>query len=248
MHIFSELYRWLIDGGHWQGPKGVPVRILEHVEYSGAAVGLALLVAIPVALYVGHTRRGEFLAVSIANLGRAIPSFAILSIVFQLMLVYFKQKAFGFYPTVIALFLLAIPPILTNTYVGIQNVDQDVVEAARGQGMTEAQILRRLEIPLAMPLIAAGVRIATLQVIATATLAALIAGGGLGVFIVEGFAQGQTGQPMVVAGAFLVALLAIMTEVVLGGVERAVRPRTASKGISEVEKPAPTEPVMIGQR
>jgi osmoprotectant transport system permease protein len=244
MHVFGDVYRWFADGAHWQGPKGVPVRILEHVQMSGAGVGFALLVAIPVALYVGHTRRGEFLAVSIANLGRAIPSFAILSIVFQLMLVYFKASAFGFWPTVIALFLLAIPPILTNTYVGIQNVDQDVVEAARGQGMSEGQILRRLEIPLAMPLIAAGLRIATLQVIATATLAALIAGGGLGVFIVEGFAQGD--QPMVVAGAVLVALLAILTEVVLGGIERAARPRLSSRGTARPEELP--EPVLMAQR
>jgi osmoprotectant transport system permease protein len=245
MHIFSGAYHWFLDPAHWHGPKGVPVRILEHVEYSGAAVGIALLLAIPVALYVGHTRRAEFLAVSIANLGRAIPSFAILSIVFQVMLVYFKGSAFGFWPTVIALFLLGIPPILTNTYVGIQNVDSDVVEAARGQGMSEWQVLWRLELPLAMPLIAAGVRIATLQVIATATLAALIAGGGLGVFIVEGFAQGRHGDPMVVAGAVLVALLAIITEVALGGIEKGVRPRTSSKrGRAE----ASVEPVMSAAR
>ena len=248
MEIFRGAYRWFLDGTHWHGPKGVPVRILEHLEYSGAAVGIALLLAIPIALYVGHTRRAEFLAVSIANLGRAIPSFAILSIVFQVMLVYFKGSAFGFWPTVIALFLLGIPPILTNTYVGIQNVDLDVVEAARGQGMDEWQILKRIEIPLAMPLIAAGIRIATLQVIATATLAALIAGGGLGVFIVEGFAQGRHGDPMVVAGAILVALLAIIAEVALGGVERAVRPRTRSRASAGAEEPEPPEPVMIGQR
>jgi osmoprotectant transport system permease protein len=248
MHIFSGAYHWFLDPAHWHGPKGVPVRILEHVEYSGAAVGIALVLAIPVALYVGHTRRGELLAVSIANLGRAIPSFAILSIVFQVMLVYFKGSAFGFWPTVIALFLLGIPPILTNTYVGIQNVDPDVVEAARGQGMSEWQVLRRLELPLAMPLIAAGVRIATLQVIATATLAALIAGGGLGVFIVEGFALGRQGDPMVVAGAVLVALLAIITEVALGGIEKAVRPRTSSKGGHAPDEESLPEPVMSAAR
>jgi osmoprotectant transport system permease protein len=140
---------------------------------------------------------------------------------------------------------LAIPPILTNTYVGIENVDQDAVEAARGQGMTEGQILRRIEIPLAMPLIAAGVRIATLQVVATATLAALIAGGGLGRFIVDGFAQDD--EPMILAGAILVAVLAIVIEVLLGGVERAVRPRTRSRRSADVEEPETAEPMAVAQ-
>jgi osmoprotectant transport system permease protein len=250
MHIFSELVRWFGEGSHWRGPHGVPVRVLEHVELSAAAVGLALLVAVPIGLYIGHTRRGEFVAVSVANLGRAIPSFAILSIVFQLMLQLLpanhKKIAFGFWPTVIALFLLAIPPILTNVYVGIEGVDADAVEAARGMGMSERQVLARLEFPLAMPLIAAGIRTATLQVIATATLAALIAGGGLGRFIIDGFAQSD--EPMIVAGALLVAVLAIITEVALGGVERAVRPRLSSRRTADVERPEPAEPVIIGQR
>jgi osmoprotectant transport system permease protein len=250
MEIFSELVEWFGEGSHWRGPHGVPVRVLEHVELFAAAVGLALLVAVPIGLYIGHARRGEFVAVSVANLGRAIPSFAILAIVFQLMLQLLppnhKKLAFGFWPTVIALFLLAVPPILTNVYVGIQGVDADVVEAARGMGMSERQVLTRLEFPLAMPLIAAGIRTATLQVIATATLAALIAGGGLGRFIIDGFAQGD--EPMIVAGAVLVALLAIVTDAVLGVVERAVRPRTTSTRTLDVDRPAPAEPVIIGQR
>lgn len=244
--LVVEVYRWFQDDAHWHGPTGVPVRVLEHVEISVAAVGAAMLIAIPVALYIGHARRGEFVAVSIANLGRAIPSFAILSIVFQVMLIYFKGAAFGFWPTVVALILLAIPPILTNTYVGIQGVDADTVEAARGVGMTERQVLAKLEIPMAMPLIAAGIRTAAVQVVATATLAALIAGGGLGRYIIDGFAQGD--DPMILAGAILVAMLAILTEVLLGAVERVARPRLASKAAPPAGEVKLPQPVMIGQR
>jgi len=223
-----ELLSWFGDGEHWSGPNGVPIRVLEHVELSATGVALALVIALPIGLLIGHRRRGEFAAVSIANLGRAIPSFAILSIVFQLMLTFFKGAAFGFWPTVIALFLLAIPPILTNTYVGIEGVDQDMVESARGMGMTEGQVLARLELPLALPLMIAGIRTAAVQVVATATLAALIAGGGLGRYIIDGFAQGD--QPQVLAGAVLVAILAIATELAFALVERVVSPKTSSRG------------------
>jgi osmoprotectant transport system permease protein len=228
MRAFGDLARWFADGAHWTGPEGVPTRVLEHIELSVVAVALALIVAVPVGLIIGHVRRGEFVAVSVANLGRAIPSFAILSIVFQIMLTYFGSAAFGFWPTVIALFLLAIPPILTNTYVGIEGVDRDTVEAARGMGMRGGQVLTRLEMPLAMPFMVAGIRTAAVQVVATATLAALIAGGGLGRYIIDGFAQGDT--PQVLAGAVLVADLAIVTELGLGLVERVVSPRTSSQG------------------
>jgi osmoprotectant transport system permease protein len=228
MRAFGDLARWFADGAHWTGPEGVPTRVLEHIELSVVAVALALIVAVPVGLIIGHVRRGEFVAVSVANLGRAIPSFAILSIVFQIMLTYFGSAAFGFWPTVIALFLLAIPPILTNTYVGIEGVDRDTVEAARGMGMRGGQVLTRLEMPLAMPFMVAGIRTAAVQVVATATLAALIAGGGLGRYIVDGFAQGDT--PQVLAGAVLVAVLSIVTELGLGLVERVVSPRTSSQG------------------
>lgn len=228
MRAFGDLFRWFTDGQHWTGPDGIPTRVLEHVEISAAGVALALLIAIPVGLFIGHVRRGEFLAVSIANLGRAIPSFAILSIVFQLMLTFVKGAAFGFWPTVIALLLLAIPPILTNTYVGVEGVDRDTVEAARGMGMTGGQVLSKLELPLALPLMIAGIRTAAVQVVATATLAALIAGGGLGRYIIDGFAQGD--QPQILAGAVLVAALAILTEVGFGLLERGVSPRTTSRG------------------
>ena len=226
MNVFADAVRWVLDPANWQGGEGIAFRLQEHLVYSGLGVGVACVIAIPVGLLIGHTRRGEFAAVSVANLGRAIPSFAILSIVFQIMLNYWPGIAFGLGPTVFAMILLAIPPILTNTYVGVQQVDRDTVEAARGMGMTGGQVLRRLEMPLAAPLIVTGIRTATVQVIATATLAALVGGGGLGRFIVDGFAQGDDVE--VVAGAILVALLAIVSELVFGGLARLARPRLTS--------------------
>jgi osmoprotectant transport system permease protein len=224
--IYSQVVEWFGDPAHWSGPDGVPTRVLEHIAISMTAVAIALLISLPIGMYIGHSRRFEFLVVSIANLGRAIPSFAILSIAFQVVLRIEPKIAFGFVPTVIALILLGIPPIITNTYVGIQSVEPDTVEAARGMGLRGRQLLARLEVPLAMPLIVAGVRTAAVQIVATATLAALIAGGGLGRYIIDGFATFDEGQ--IVAGAILVAALAILTEVVFALAERLVTPRTRS--------------------
>jgi osmoprotectant transport system permease protein len=219
---------WLLAPEHWSGENGIPVRLLQHLELSVAGVALGILIAIPIGALVGHTRRGERVAVSIANLGRAIPSFAVLVLVFIVMLRWWPGLAFGFGPTVVALTLLAIPPILTNTYVAVRGVDDDTVEAARGMGMHGTQVFGRLELPLAAPVIVTGIRIAAVQVVATATLAALIAGGGLGRYIVDGFAQGD--RTMTTAGAVLVAVLAIATELILGVAARLSRPRTASGG------------------
>jgi osmoprotectant transport system permease protein len=228
VHVFVDVFHWFGDGSHWTGPGGVPTRVLQHLEISFAAVLIAAAIALPVGLFIGHTRRGEFLAVSVANLGRAVPSFAILSIVFQVILQYVPSLAFGFWPTVVALVLLAVPPVLTNTYVGVQGVDADTLEAARGMGMSGGEVLRRLELPLAAPLIMAGLRTAAVQVVATATLAALIAGGGLGRFIIDGFHQGD--RTTIVAGAILVAVLAIVIEFAFGTLQRAVSPRLVSTG------------------
>lgn len=228
MDTFVEVLRWLIDPAHWSGATGIPVRLLEHLELSAVALALASAAAIPTGLYVGHARRFEFLAVSIANLGRAIPSFAILVLAYLMFLQLWPSLAFGFGPTVVALFLLAVPPILTNTFVGVQAVDPDTVEAARGMGMTERDVLLRLELPLAAPLIMAGVRTSAVTVVATATLAALIGGGGLGRLIIDGRATNDI--VMVVSGAVLVAILSILTEATFAMVERGVRPQMTSKG------------------
>ena len=225
--IAADVIGWLTDPAHWAGPEGIPERIVQHLWMSFLALAIAAVLAIPVGLWVGHRKRFESLAVSVAYAGRAIPSFAVLVLVFILMVNVLPTLAFGTGPTVVALVLLAIPSMLVNTYVGIQGVDADTVEAARGMGMRERDVLFRLEVPLAAPLIMAGVRVAALQVVATATLAALIGGGGLGVYIREGFAQHD--DPKLIAGAILVSGLALLTEGVLYLVERAVTPRTTSK-------------------
>ncbi len=221
-----RVLQWFTDAANWSGPNGIPARLSEHVELCVVAMVIATLIALPLGLLVGHTRRGAFAATSVANVGRAIPSFALLVLVFVFVSRIAPSLAFGFVPTVVALTCLALPPILTNTAVGIENVDADSVDAARGMGLSGRQILTRLEIPLAAPLIVTGLRTAAVQVVATATLAALIAGGGLGRFIVDGIALGTLGVPQLVGGAILVAALAIVTEVVFGALGRVVRPRT----------------------
>lgn len=224
MGVIGEAWDFFAAGENWTGTFGIPNRVLEHLQMSGLAVVLAALVALPLGLYVGHTRKGVFFAVTIGNVGRAIPSFGILAFVFPFTLRYLPGSI-GFFATLIALFLLAIPPMVTNTYVAIQAVDQDSVEAGRGMGLGGLQILRRIEIPLAASLIVAGIRNAATAVVATATLAALVGWGGLGRYIIDGFAQGSDGK--ILGGAILVALLAIITEVALGLLERAVRPKGA---------------------
>jgi osmoprotectant transport system permease protein len=227
MSVIEQLFAWLGDAANWTGEAGVPIRVLEHLRISAVSLLAATAVALPLGLYIGHTRRGEVLAVSVANLGRAIPSFAILALAFQPSL----QLGLGLsdWPAIAALFLLGIPPILTNSYVGVRGVDADTVEAARGVGMSGRELLRSIELPLAAPLIVAGLRISAVQIVATATLGALVAGGGLGRFIVDGFAQGNDG--MTLGGALLVAVLAIVTEVAFGVLERVTAPAHSRRGI-----------------
>jgi osmoprotectant transport system permease protein len=231
MELFADGIRWLADPMNWSGQNGIPARTLEHVQISLTAVLVAAALAIPVGLYIGHSGRGQFLAVSAANVGRALPSFGVLAIVFPFSLLYLPGSI-GYAAILITMVLLAIPPILTNTYVGVQTVDRETVEAARGMGMTERQVLARLELPLAAPLIVAGLRTAAVQVVATATLGAFVGWGGLGRFLGLGFALGPTGRggPILVGGAVLVAALAISTELTMGLLERTVAPRTTSTG------------------
>lgn len=228
MEGFLDGLRWIADSANWAGPDGIPARSFEHLVYSGTSLALASLLALPIGMLIGHTRRWETLAVQVGNAGRAIPSFAILAIVFLISVNVFPSLAFGFLPTVAALTLLGIPVVLINTYVGIQEVDRDTVEAAKGMGLDGSQILFRLEIPLAMPLIITGLRLAAVQIVATAGLAALIAGGGLGRYVVDGIALNDT--PRVVAGAVLIAVLAIATELAFSLLSRAASPRLASQG------------------
>jgi osmoprotectant transport system permease protein len=219
MTLLEEVARWFADPAHYQGPDAVQTRILEHVEISGLAVLVGVLLALPIGLYLGHTGRFGFIAVNVANIGRAIPSLAAVALAIPIAgTLLGVQNGLGFWPTFFALIPLAIPPILTNAYVAVRAVDRDVIEAARGMGLSEAGILRRIELPLAMPLILAGVRTAAVNVVATATLGALVAFGGLGRYIVDGLALQEYDR--LFAGALLVALLAIAVEVAFGTFER----------------------------
>jgi osmoprotectant transport system permease protein len=188
-------------------------RVLEHVQLSVIALVIAMLVALPVALVLGHTGRGGFLAINAANVGRALPSLALIAIALPFL-------GLNDSSTIFALVLLGIPPILTNTYVAVREVDRDIIEAARGMGMSGGEILRSVELPLAAPVMMSGIRTAAVQIVATATLAAVIAGGGLGRFIVDG-------------------LLTILTELGLGAVERVVTPRGASRADERAARGAP---------
>jgi osmoprotectant transport system permease protein len=224
MEIFLATLEWLQDPANYSGPNAIAVRLLEHIQISSQSLLLAFAVSLPVGLYIGHRRRFEFLAVTTGNLGRAIPSFGILGMFF--IWTFNWPGVLGFWAVFFALFFLAIPPILTNAYVGIKGVDGDTVEAARGMGMTERDVLLRLELPLALPLIIAGTRTAAVQVVATATLGALASWGGLGRYIVDGLATQD--RPQILAGALLVALLAVVTELAFGALERALAPRLSS--------------------
>ena len=221
MDTIVEAFKWLTDSSNYSGDTSIPFRIYEHLQMSAQAVMLAALLALPVGMYVGHKRRFEFVAISVGNFGRALPSFGILGFAFVFTSNW--PGTLGFWATFVTLTLLAIPPLLTNTYVGIKGVDPDTIEAARGMGMTEFEILRKLELPLSVPLIVGGARIAGVQVVATATLGALVAWGGLGRFIIDGKSQGDSAQ--LLGGAILVALLAVLTEVAFSVLERLVSPK-----------------------
>ena len=195
--------------------------ILRHLQLSFVPVLAAFAIAAPLGLFIGHTRRLEFITVTLANFGRAIPSFAILSLAL-IPVINAHIEDFGFWATFFALFFLSLPPIVVNTYTGVKNVDAELKEAAVGQGLSGLQVLRQVEVPLAAPLIVAGLRTAAVQSVATATLGALVAAGGLGEPIIYGFRANDDGA--LLAGAFLVALLAVGTEAVFALAERFLRP------------------------
>lgn len=215
MAFAGDLLAWLTDPAHWSGPSGIPARLLEHVYYSVVATLIAAAIALPIGLWVGHTGRGGALAVNLTNVGRAIPSLGII------MLVYLAA-GLGVVPVLVALAALALPPIVTNSYVGVRTVPPAVTDSATGLGLTGWQTLRDVEIPVAMPLIMAGIRTSAVQVVATATIAAFIGSGGLGRFIIDGLASQVLSE--VVAGALLVAALALVTEYGLAAVQKAVVP------------------------
>ncbi|WP_049579480.1 ABC transporter permease, partial [Streptomyces sp. SBT349] len=235
MGVIPDAWTWLTTGANWSGEGGVGSRLAEHLYLTGVCLVLACALALPLALWLGHgggRRLGGALAINISNAGRAVPTFAVL-----VLLSLGPLGGHGDLPTIIALVLFAVPPLLTNAYVGVSEADRDVVEAARGMGMSPWQLLARVEIPLAFPLIMTGVRTAAVQVVATATLAALAAGGGLGRIITAGFATYDTAQ--VVAGAMVVAVLALLVEGVLALAQRLLDPGRRKRPRAAVAATAP---------
>ncbi|MFE2168832.1 ABC transporter permease [Streptomyces sp. NPDC059447] len=221
MGVAGDAWSWLADGANWAGESGVWNRLAEHVYVSGVALGIACLLALPVGLWLGHLGKGGALAVNLSNVGRAVPVFAVLA----LFMVSPLRNA-GYLPTIAALVLFAVPPLLTNAYVGMREVDRSVVEAARGMGMSGVQLFFRVELPLARRLVMTGLRSGAVQVVATATIAAMVGQGGLGRIITAGFNTYNTAQ--VVAGALLVAALALLVEGALVAAERLL-PRTGPR-------------------
>lgn len=210
MKTFVDAFRFMADHPHLLLEKTG-----EHLELSGAALGIALLLALPVGLWLGHLHRGLFLAASVSNVGRALPS---------LVLIAFGLTIFGvgFWNNTAALVVLAIPPILTNAYFAIDTCDRDAVDAARGMGMTGRQVLMQVELPLGLPFVLAGIRIAAIFVIATATIAAIAGGGGLGQIIVNQASYGLSG---VVAASLWVSALAFLSAWILSLIRKAASPR-----------------------
>lgn len=204
----QQMWEYLSSDAAWSGRNGLPALTWAHIQISVAALLLAALVGIPTGVMLGHVRRGAFVAVSVVNVGRAIPSYAVMALLLPFSLRY--GFGLGFWPTMIALVLLAIPPIFTNTYTGVRDVPEDAVEAARGMGMRTRQVVRRVEVPVAVPLILTGLRVSAVQVIATATLGALVAFRDLGTPIVTGYTSPDKGSML--AGALAVILLALLTD------------------------------------
>jgi osmoprotectant transport system permease protein len=220
MDVVNDVIAWLTDPAQWSGPRGIPVRTVQHLWYSLLSTVIAAAVALPIGIFIGHTGRGALFAVNLTNLGRAIPSLGIIILTFTLV-------GFGILPALVALIALAVPPIVTNSYIGVRSVDRDVREAAEGMGMRGRQVLWQVELPVAMPLIMAGIRTSAVQVVATATLAAIVGLGGLGRYLIDGLPQRDLAQ--VVGGAILVAVLSLLTELALGRVQTLV----VSRGLAE---------------
>ena len=238
MEFLGDVIAFFTDPENWTGSRGILNRLWQHISISVVGVAIAAVLALPPAVYLGHVKRGGFVAVSAVNIGRAVPSFGVVGVMFPITLSFaILASPLGYWATLIALILLAMPPMFVNAYVGVREVDPALVEAANGMGMTGRQVLGRVELPLAMPLIMAGVRTAAVAVVATATLGAVVGYGGLGRYIIDGFAQGN--DVLIFAGGILVALLAIATELSLAVVEKRTDPNQRATRVSDRELTAP---------
>ena len=223
IEFLGEVAAWFADAENWTGARGLLPLTMAHVSLTLVAVSSAAVLALPGAIYLGHVSRGGFLAVSVVNIGRALPTFGVIGVLFPITLSFpVTQSPLGYWATLLAMVVLAMPPMFVNAHAGIRGVDRSHVEAARGMGMTERQVLSEVELPLALPLVMAGIRTAAVAVVATVTLSAWVGYNTLGAYIFVGFAQRD--DVLVFVGGLVVALLAIITEVGLGWVERRADP------------------------
>jgi osmoprotectant transport system permease protein len=228
--MIGDVFDWLTDPAHWQSTAfdiGIWDQLLAHIAFTLIAIAISLVIALPLGLWIGHTDKATWI-ISVANAARALPTVGVLVLLVVIIAPHFYGRTNAGYliPTEIVLVLLAVPPILSNTYAGVQNVEPAVRDAAFGMGMTGPQVLYRVELPNSLPLIFSGLRSATLQVIATATIAAYVTLGGLGRFIYDGLAQQDF--PQMISGGLLVAVLALLADLLLALAQR----YTVSRGIT----------------
>lgn len=233
IEFLGELTSWFADPDHWVGEDGILYRTAEHLVLAFVPMAIAIVLALPAAVWLGHRRVGEFTANAVVNIGRAIPSFGLL----VLAAVFFARAGISlrFWPAVVTLVALAIPPIFTNAYTAIATVPSDTVEAAQGMGLTETGVLWDVEVPVGAPVILAGIRISLIQVLATVPLAAVLSsGGGLGQYVVRGFALGPAGTVEVFAGALLIAVLTLAVDWLFTRLERLALPEGV-KRLTDIE-------------
>jgi len=224
--FLREVGAWFADPANWTGNRGLPGLLSAHVGLTLASLAVSAVLALPAAVYLGHKRRGGALVVSVVNIGRAVPTFGVMGVIFPLTLAFSATaRPLGYWATFVAMVLLAMPPMFVNAYTGVRDVDPALVEAAGGMGMTDRQVLTDVELPLALPLVMAGIRTAAVAVVATVTLSAWLGYGSLGTYVFVGFAQRD--QVLVFVGGLAVAVLAVITELGLGGLERLVDPLRA---------------------
>lgn len=220
--LASQVLDWLRTTDHWTGPTGIVARTEQHLQLSFVPLAVAVVAAVPVAVWLGHKRRFGLLAVNVSNIGRALPSFAILAVGVK-WLGTEEYPVIGEIPVFLALLVLAVPPIVTNAYVAMAEVPDDLRDAARGMGLSPTQQVFRAELPVAIPLGMAGIRTSAVQVVATATLAAVVGTGGLGRYIIDGRVD-PDGPAQLVSGALVVAVLAVAVEGAFAGLQRIVTP------------------------
>jgi osmoprotectant transport system permease protein len=228
MNFFVDALAFIVDPANWAGSEGIGARLLQHLYITFLSVVIAAVIAIPLGLFIGHTGRGRSFVIGFTGAARALPSFGVLT--FFILIGLNAGYGLSLPPVIAVLVILAIPPILAGAYAGVEAVDRVTVDASRAQGMTEWQILTRAEVPLAMPLLVGGLRSATLQVVATATIAAYYAQGGLGRYLIEGLRTQDYTRAVI--GALLVASLALILDGLFAVVQRLVVPRGVSRGAS----------------